>query len=219
MREVRILLPEAVYRIWVWLKLGYRKIRYGYAFRKINLTNGKFTIVSPQDYGWLARHKWSACKGGRTFYARRYVPLGKGKCKHIPMHREILKVGKEYYVDHINHNGLDNRRENLRPATPAQNAQHRRKCRTKNTSKYRGVYWNKRAKKWPSRILVNSKSILLGYFDEEEEAAKAYDRAARKYYGEFAELNFKKNNMSFLGKIYKISAERLFGNGPTDEFR
>ncbi len=190
MREVRILLPEVVYKVCVWVKLGYRKIRYGYAFRRIKLRHEKYAIVSPQDYERLARHKWSAHKGGRTFYAERYRPIGKGRYKHILMHREVLKVGKEYYVDHINHNGLDNRRENLRPATPAQNAQHRRKCRTKKTSKYRGVYWFKERRKWAGLIQMDGRGILLGYFEDEKEAARAYDRAARKYHGEFAELNF-----------------------------
>jgi len=192
MRGVRvsIVLPGFVYKVYMWLKLFCRWVRYGYTFRKIPLTQGKFAIVDPQDFDRLSKYKWNACKSGRTFYVVRYRPLGKGRCKHILMHREVLKLGKGYYVDHINHNGLDNRRTNLRPATPAQNAQHRRKCRTKKTSKYRGVYWFKKRKKWACRIRVNNKCISLGYFEDEKGAARVYDRAARKYHGEFAETNF-----------------------------
>ena len=189
-REVRILLPEVVYKVCVWLKLGYRKIRYGYAFRKIKLTHGKFAIVSPQDYDQLARHKWSARKSGRTFYAERYMPLGKGRYKQISMHREVLKVGKEYYVDHINHNGLDNRKANLRLATRSQNAQNRRKAKIKSWSKYKGVSLHNLDKRWSVRIQVNGKQKFLGLFEDEVEAAKTYDRSANKYHGQFAVLNF-----------------------------
>lgn len=103
-----------------------------------------------------------------------------------------MKVGEGQLVDHINHNGLDNRKANLRLATAAQNARNRQKCKSKKTSKYKGVCWHKRDKKWTGRILVNSKSIALGYFEDEKEAARAYDRAARKYYGEYAEPNFER---------------------------
>jgi len=98
------------------------------------------------------------------------------------MHREVIKVGCGLVVDHINHNGLDNRKSNLRVATRWQNAQNRRKTSKRTASIYKGVSWNKRDKRWFAEIRVNDKCRDLGYFEDETAAAKAYDEAARKYH-------------------------------------
>lgn len=109
------------------------------------------------------------------------------------MHREIIKVDDGKFVDHINHNGLDNRKANLRPATQTENNRNRRKARRKKFgSKYKGICWNKNEKRWTARIMYNRKSKYIGIFDDEIVAAKAYDRAAKKHHGEFAALNFEK---------------------------
>jgi hypothetical protein len=114
------------------------------------------------------------------------------EAKKILMHREIMKAGDGKFCDHINHNGLDNRKANLRLATHSQNAWNRRKSKVKSRSKYKGVSWYNKDERWSARIHVNRKNKFLGIFADEVEAAKAYDKAAQKYFGEFAELNFNK---------------------------
>ena len=107
------------------------------------------------------------------------------------MHRQILHPPGHLVVDHINHNGLDNRKANLRHATRVQNNRNRLIIKRKGaSSKYKGVSWRKRKKRWHARIHVNGRYKFLGYFKEEINAAKAYDKAAKKYHKEFASLNF-----------------------------
>jgi len=103
-----------------------------------------------------------------------------------------MDVPEDMVADHINHNGLDNRKANLRLATPADNARNARYPKINTSSKYRGVWYNRQTQKWRATIRVNRKRKQIGYFHNEVEAAKAYDRAARKFYREFAVLNFEK---------------------------
>jgi hypothetical protein len=164
--------------------LSYRRLRYGYPFRRIPLTQGKFAIVDPEDYELLSQHKWHAAKQGSTYYA-----LRKHAGKHIGMHRQITNAPKGLVCDHINHNGLNNTKLNLRICTQSQNACNQRTRRNKS-SKYKGTHWHKRDKKWHARIKANGRRYFLGYFNNEIDAAKAYDRAAKKHHREFACLNF-----------------------------
>ena len=171
------------------LVLLYRRARYGYAFRRIPLTQGKYAIVDPEDFQRLNKYKWHVVWGSMTYYASRNSRIGKKRIA-IKMHREIIDPPEPLVVDHINHKGFDNRRANLRPATRAQNAMNKSIVATSSgSSKYRGVSWHKNIKKWHALIGVKHKSITIGYFDNEIEAAKAYDKAAKEYYGEFAVLN------------------------------
>jgi hypothetical protein len=188
--SITITVPDRLGRLFIALLLLYRRARYGYAFRRIPLTQGKYAIVDPEDFERLNKHKWHAVKSGSTFYAIRCVGPAK-RTTYIRMHREILHPPDHLVVDHINHNGLDNRKANIRPATRAQNNFNRLIAKGKNSSsKYKGVSWKKDRKKWRARIHVNGRYKFLGYFKEEKQAAKAYDEAAKKYHGEFASLNF-----------------------------
>ena len=187
--KVEFRLPRCVGRLAVYFVLLYRRLRYGYAFRRIPLTKGKYAIVDADDYYRLAGYKWHARKAYYTYYASRNSPRRPGvKSKPILMHREVLTVAAGLVVDHINRNGLNNRKANLRPATFSQNNYNRRKNLKPTSSKYKGVYRH-RHKKWRAMIKVNKKNMHLGSFDDEAEAARAYDEAARKYHGDFAVTN------------------------------
>ena len=130
-------------------------------------------------------------KGKNSFYARRRVPTGKrGKEKLVYMHQMVIKVPEGMVADHINHDGMDNRRANLKAATHSQNMYNRKKCSGSTQSKYKGIYRRKKVRKWRASITCNKKRIDLGYYRDEIEPAKAYDRAAIKYHGQFACLNF-----------------------------
>jgi hypothetical protein len=108
------------------------------------------------------------------------------------MHRLVIDVPTGCFCDHINHNGLDNRKANLRVAQHKQNVWHRRKFQRPSRSRYKGVDFRpaNSGKCWRARIRINGKRLYLGSFDNELDAAKAYDEAAKKYHGQFAGLNF-----------------------------
>ena len=186
MREVqiKIFLPEFIFRIRIWLLLLYRRMRYGYAFRKIPLTQGKYAIVDPEDYEELTKYKWFAKRFKGRFYAGRTV-----KKKTVRMHQAIIGDVEGKVIDHINHNGLDNRKANLRFVTTQQNSWNRRKNRGNYSSRYKGVAWSKSRKKWRTKVKCNGRVISIGHFDDERAAAMAYDARAKKLFGEYAAPN------------------------------
>lgn len=157
--------------------------------KKIPLTQGKFAIVDENKYEELSKYKWQALKNGNTYYARRcdYV---NGETKIIYMHRQILGAKQGEEVDHVNHNGLDNRVCNVRKCTRSQNSQNRKPQKKENTSKYKGVNWQKRDCLWQAQIKKNGTTIHIGSFNNEIDAATAYDVKAKELFGEFAHLNF-----------------------------
>lgn len=155
--------------------------------KQIPLTRGLFAIVDDADFERVNQFKWHACKSRNTksiFYAQRHTPRPFRKL--IILHIFLMNSPKGTDVDHIDGNGLNCRRENMRLATKAQNQWNRGKNST-NTSGYKGVSFQG---KWRASIKVNGNRIWLGTFPTAELAARAYDEAAKKYHDEFAFLNF-----------------------------
>jgi hypothetical protein len=155
--------------------------------KKIELTQGEFALVDDEDFEELNKHKWHAHKEGGIFYAVRRVPCS-SKGSKVRMHRQIMRVSYGIILDHIDGNGLNNQKSNLRICTTSQNQMNSSK-RKDNTSGFKGVRWHKKTKKWEARIWVNNKWKYLGHHVTPEVAACAYNEAAKKYYGEFANLN------------------------------
>lgn len=154
--------------------------------KEIILNRGYVAKVDDEDYERLNAHKWQSLKTKGTVYAITYI-----KSKSFLMHRMLLNLtDPKIHGDHIDHDGLNNQKHNLRPATMAQNQRNKRSAKN-STSKYLGVCWNQSELKWRVQIFTSGKVILLGRFTSETEAAKAYDQAALKFHGEFANLNFK----------------------------
>ena len=162
--------------------------------REIRLTQGQVAIVDDEDYEFLSKFKWHAVKHSkdRTFYAvRNSKPDAAGKRRLVYMHRFILGITIGVEVDHEDRNGLDNRRSNLRVMEAhGENMRNSAKqAKRATSSRFKGVSWNHRKRKWAAYVTLNRKRKFLGYFLEEEEAARAYDVAAKSLFGEFARLN------------------------------
>lgn len=151
--------------------------------RHIGLTRGYFAVVDAADYAWLSRYKWTALVAGSKVYA---IRAHKGKT--ILMHREIMQPPDGLVVDHIDGNGLNNRRSNMRACTREQNLYNSRP-RNKR-SKHKGVRYCEERDNWIAEITRRGHKFHLGTFDDEIEAARAYDRRAVELFGAFARLNF-----------------------------
>lgn len=157
--------------------------------KRIPLSRGEFATVDDEDFEWLNQFRWYYVRcGGSWEYALRNVVVG-GRRRTQGMHRLILGEVEGRCSDHINGDGLDNQRANLRACTHTENMRNRRKHKN-NTSGFTGVHWRNSTKKWRAQIDADGRKRHLGYFDDIEEAARAYDAAALKLHGEFATLNF-----------------------------
>lgn len=153
---------------------------------RIPLTQGYEALVDDEDVVWLSAYTWRVTRRGRCLLARTWGPRSKGRRETIYMQRLIFGAGPGDIVDHANGDGLDNRRCNLRLATPVQDAANR----VRRGAGFKGVSWDRWAKKWHVRVGARENRINCGRYDDEEEAARAYDAAAAARYGEFAKLNF-----------------------------
>lgn len=155
--------------------------------KELPLTKGYVAIVDDEDYEFVSQWKWSAKVQKNTVYAfRKYRKDGKQIT--ISLHRQLMGNPPGMEVDHIDRDGLNNRRINLRLATHQQNAYNA--TPQKNRSGYRGVTWYKPYKKWVVVLMKDGKKHHVGYFDNPEDGGRAYDKAARELHGEFATLNF-----------------------------
>lgn len=141
-------------------------------------------LVDDDDYAYINSFKWCIMKAGKTIYAKRSIRIN-GKKKGFLMHWAIMsKKG----IDHIDHNGLNNQKSNLRICTQSENNMNRSK-QENTSSPYKGVSFHKSHKKWRANIKINGKQIHIGYFNTEKDAAKAYDLKAIELFCEFANLN------------------------------
>jgi hypothetical protein len=153
--------------------------------KQIQLTKGFVALVDDADYEWLSRQKWQASWNGGNWYAVKTDVIGT-----MYMHRAIANAPSGSVVDHVDGNTLNNQRCNLRTCSQSENMQNRGKTKT-NTSGYKGVTWHRNRNKFLAQIKVNNKNIYLGYFKSAEDAARAYDEAAKKHHGAFAYYNFR----------------------------
>lgn len=153
--------------------------------KTIKLTKGAVAIVDDEDFDELNKHKWHLHSEG---YAIRTVWNGKEKQTRLRMHRVIMKTPDGMDTDHLNGNRIDNRKENLRICTRSQNLRNSQK-RSDNKSGYKGVAFHNFSGLFHAYIRVNKRQISLGYYKFPDDAAKAYNEAAKKYFGEFAKLN------------------------------
>ena len=154
--------------------------------KEIPLTQGKVALVDDSDYDYLMLWNWYAHAHGKRWYAER-INWNKGNPTFIRMHRVIMNTPDGMETDHIDMNGLNNQRSNLRVCTRLENMHNQKARKLSDQHPFKGVY--KKGNKWVARIRVNRKEINVGSFDSEIEAALAYDLAAIKYHGNFARLN------------------------------
>jgi hypothetical protein len=162
--------------------------------KTIPLTKGYSAIVDEEDYERVAAHKWCAAvehraDGSERVYVQRSARKhGRGQVTE-KLHRFIINAPDGLQVDHINGNPLDNRRENMRLCTTSENTRNQR-AGMGGISAFKGVCYHKASAKWLAYIKVNAKQKHLGQFADETDAARAYDAAAIKHFGEFARINF-----------------------------
>ena len=165
--------------------------------KTIPLTQGKVALIDDEDFELVSKFSWYLLKHKKLLYAHCVMYMGRANKKdqycYMYMHRLIMRPSIGMDIDHRDHNGLNCQRFNMRICTTRQNSQNAL-SHDRSSSRFKGVSWACWARKWRSQIRVNGKRIHNGYFFSEVDAARAYDRAALKYFGEFACTNFLKEN-------------------------
>lgn len=157
--------------------------------KQIELTKGKVALVDDDIYEYLNQWEWHALFNNQKWYAQRMVGKRPFR-KHVYMHRIIMNItNPKILVDHVDNDGLNNQRLNLRICSDNQNKYNRNK-QGNNISGYKGVFWDSQKQKYHATIKANGVLIHLGFFDNPIDGAYAYDEAAKKYHGEFARTNF-----------------------------
>lgn len=171
--------------------------------KKIKLTQNKVALIDDEDFERLNQFKWFVKQDGKAWYVCRHIYIA-GKRTTLAMHREILSAKKDIKVDHINHDGLNNCKENLRLCTHQENLQNQEVAHKNNKLGIKGMYWWESRKKFRATINVNKKDISLGYFHNIDNADIAYRKAEVKYFGKFARESSKRY-MKILNQEYQIS--------------
>ena len=156
--------------------------------REVTLSNGMVALVDDEDYELVAGSVWHYALRRNTGYACKNVKKADGKWTQVLMHRALTNFGRAH-IDHVDGNGLNNQKSNLRAATVSQNSANARKRRHKTSSPYKGVCWDKHKGKWMAYIQASGARRFVGYFDTDLEAAQAYNRAAVAASGEYAKTN------------------------------
>ncbi len=160
---------------------------------EISLTQGEISLIDDEDFEEVSRYKWRINRKKNSCYARTNATDCNGKKITLFIHQLVMNSKPGDQVDHKDHNGLNNQKYNLRFCTYSENQQNKLKQifydGKKTLSKYKGVSWHRRDKKWIAQIVTSHKNNHLGYFVDEIEAAEAYNKAALEKFGEFAELN------------------------------
>ncbi len=154
---------------------------------EVPLSQGKIALIDNADLSLIEGHSWCTQKTRHHWYAITYVGSGHASRRRLTMHRLLMQSPKGFMIDHIDGNGLNNQRSNLRLATAAQNQSNKRIV--SGASRFKGVFSEKRGRPWRAKIKVDGRQFSLGKFDHEADAARAYDRAALEHFGEFACTN------------------------------